>query len=163
MRELFVQLMSDYGRELIFIHILSAILWVGGMIVLRLAVTPSIKSIEDGSIRIARSLEIMKRFFSIVMVVSLLMLVSAIIFIIGLNLKNAGDIYQVVIIKEAIWIIMFGVFLFIYFKRNQAQRYFVSGDIQGAKHNIFLIEKLILANIVFGLVAVYLGVILRGY
>jgi uncharacterized membrane protein len=163
MRELFIEIMSDYAREIVFIHILSAIIWVGGMIAIRLAVKPSLVNIQDDNIRIARVLEIMKRFFSIVTFFIFLLIVTAVVFIIGLDLKNAGSIYKVVIFKEAIWTIMVGIFIMIYASRNKAERLFVSGDIAGAKGKIGFIEKMILVNIILGLISLYFGVILRGY
>jgi len=164
MRVILQELMNDYARELVFVHIVSAVLWVGGMIILRLVVAPSLKNIKDDNIRQARSLEIMKKFFSIILWSSLSLLVTAIIFIIGLDMKNiGGQIYKIAMMKEVLWLVMFGVFVSAYLKRNKAQRFFVSGDTKSVKNCILFTEKLMLVNIILGLGAIYLGVVLRGY
>ena len=35
MRELFQEIMMTNAREVVFVHVLSAVFWVGGMIVMR--------------------------------------------------------------------------------------------------------------------------------
>ena len=164
MRELFQEIMMTNAREVVFVHVLSAVFWVGGMIVMRFIVQPSLKNIQDDNIRIARALDIMKSFFTVVQVAIFLLVLTGVVMIMGLDLKNGSlDFYQLVIYKEAIWSVMLVVFIFLSFKRSRAQRHFVSGDIATAKKNIAQIETAVYVNILLGLAAIYLGVMVRGY
>jgi uncharacterized membrane protein len=151
-------------REIIFIHIFSVILWIGGMIILKFAVSPVLKNISDDAIKITKILEIMKRFFYIAFIASILLIVTAVILIIGLDLKTiGGNIYQIVMIKEIIWTVMFVILLFIILRRNRAKKYLKSNNIKMAIKTTLFIDKLIIVNIVLGLVSVYFGIILRGF
>jgi uncharacterized membrane protein len=151
-------------REIIFIHIFSVILWIGGMIILKFAVSPVLKNISDDAIKITKILEIMKRFFYIAFIASMLLIITAVILIIGLDLKTiGGNIYQIVMIKEIIWTVMFVILLFIILRRNRAKKYLKSNNIKMAIKTTLFIDKLIIVNIVLGLVSVYFGIILRGF
>jgi uncharacterized membrane protein len=165
MRQLFEEIFRDYSRAIVFLHVLSAIVWIGGMIALRFVVHPALGHIDDVKVRMARSLEIKKRFFNLVIPFIVLLLLTSLFMIIGLNFR-AGDptINTFVHIKEAIWAIMTIVFVVIYLKRNAAERHFISGDSIQAKESVMLIDNyLIPLNIFLGVIALLFGVILRGY
>ena len=164
MRELFQEIMMTNAREVVFIHVLSAVFWVGGMTVMRFIVQPVLKNIQDEKIRLARALEIMKSFFAVVQVAIFLLVLTGVVMIMGLDLKNGPlDFYRLVIYKEAIWGAMTIIFAFLAFKRSRAQRYFVSGDIEATRKSIAQIETVIYVNLLLGLVAIYIGVMVRGY
>ena len=56
------------------------------------------------------------------------------------------------------------IFIFIFIKRNKAQKAFDVGDFLSAKNHLTLLAKyLIPINIILGLFAVIFGIILRGY
>ncbi|XPV52319.1 MAG: hypothetical protein ACNI3H_07940 [Halarcobacter ebronensis] len=93
----------------------------------------------------------------------IILLATAIIMIIALGFKGT-ELYSTVIAKEAVWIIMTVVFTIIYVKRNQAQKAFDKGEFPLAKQKLEPIASfLIPLNIVLGLIAIYLGVTLRGF
>ncbi len=48
---------------LFFLHVISAVIWVGGMIAIRLAVHYSMQEIDDPKIKLGRTLESLRRFF----------------------------------------------------------------------------------------------------
>ena len=102
---------------IVFLHVISAIIWVGGMIAIRFAVHYSMAKVEDPKIKLGRTLESLKRFFMMVIPSILVLLVTAIIMIISFGFKGT-DLYNVVIVKEAIWVIMAVVFTIIFIKRN---------------------------------------------
>jgi uncharacterized membrane protein len=163
MREFLVSFMANYASEIVFVHVLGAIIWVGGMIVVKLAVRPSILNISDDKIRVARVLEIMDKMFIIAIVWSIMIVLTAVVFIVGLDLKHAGSMYKLVLIKESVWMVMFFVLVYITILRKQAQRLFVSGDIESSKNKINIIENMIFINIILGITSLYLGISLRGY
>ena len=156
-------LFNNFSSLIVFLHVFSAVIWVGGMIVIRFAVHYSMQNIEEPKIKLGRTLESLKRFFSMVIPSIIILLATAIIMIIALGFKGT-ELYSTVIAKEAIWLIMTVVFTLVYIKRNQAQKAFDKGDFPLAKQKLQPIANfLIPLNIVLGLIAIYLGVTLRGF
>ena len=154
---------KSYSSIIVFLHVISAVIWVGGMIAIRFAVHYSIQNIEDPKIKLARILEFLKRFFSMVIPAILTLLITAIIMIIALGFKGT-ELYSIVIAKEIIWTIMTVIFITIYIKRNKAQKAFDSSDFASAKNNLLPIATYFIPiNIVLGLIAIFLGVTLRGF
>lgn len=151
-----------FSTEIIFLHVISAVIWLGGMIVVRYAIHFSMMNIENPRIKLERILENLHRFFQMVIPAICILLLTAIIMIIALGFKGTS-LYSMIISKEIIWFIMTGIFVFIYVKRNKAQKAYELGDMISTKNHLAIIAKyLIPINIVLGLVALYLGVILRG-
>jgi len=157
------ELFNNFSSLIIFLHVISAVLWVGGMIAIRFAVHYSIQNIVEPKIKIERTLENLKRFFNMVIPAILILLITAVIMIIALGFKGT-PLYSFVIVKEAIWTIMTIVFIIIYVKRNKAEKAFIAGDFLTAKNNLVPIAKYYIPlNIILGIIAIYLGVTLRGF
>ena len=158
-----IDLFKNYSSIIVFLHVTSAVIWVGGMIAIRFAVHYSMQNIEDPKIKLGRTLENLKRFFNMVIPAILTLLVTAIIMIIALGFKGT-ELYSIVIVKEIIWTIMTVIFITIYIKRNKAQKAFDSGDFANAKNNLLPIATYFIpANIILGLIAIFLGITLRGF
>ncbi len=158
-----VDFFKDYSSIIVFLHVISAVIWVGGMIAIRFAVHYSIQNIEDPKIKLARTLELLKRFFNMVIPAILTLLITAIIMIIALGFKGT-ELYNVVVIKEIIWSIMTLIFITIYIRRIKAQKAFDNNDFLNAKNNLLPIATYFIpVNIVLGLVAIFLGITLRGF
>ena len=157
------ELFNNFSTLIIFLHVISAIVWIGGMIVIRFAVHYSMQNIEEPKIRLGRTLENLKRFFSMVIPSIITLLITAIILILALDFKDT-ELYKFVIAKEIIWFIMTLIFIIIYIKRDKAQKAFDGGDFLSAKNQLNpLARYLIPINIAFGLVEIYLGIALRGF
>lgn len=153
---------ASFGSLIVFLHVISAIIWVGGMIAIRFAVHYSMAKVEEPKIKLGRTLESLKRFFQMVIPSIFILLITAVIMIIALGFKGSS-LYSIVIVKEAIWVVMAIVFTIIYIKRTKAQRYFDSGDLPSAKAELAPIATwMIPLNITLGVIAVFLGVTLRG-
>ena len=158
-----IDFFDNYSSIIVFLHVISAVIWVGGMIVIRFAVHYSIQNIEDPKIKLARTLELLKRFFNMVIPAILTLLITAIIMIIALGFKGT-ELYNVVVIKEIIWSIMTLIFITIYIRRIKAQKAFDNNDFLNAKNNLLPIATYFIpVNIVLGLVAIFLGITLRGF
>ncbi len=99
------ELFNNFSTLIIFLHVISAIVWIGGMIVIRFAVHYSMQNIEEPKIRLGRTLENLKRFFSMVIPSIITLLITAIILILALDFKDT-ELYKFVIAKEIIWFIM---------------------------------------------------------
>ena len=153
----------NFSTLIIFLHVISAVIWIGGMIVIRFAVHYSMQNIDDAKIKLGKTLENLKRFFSMVIPSIILLLITAIIMILALEFKGT-ELYKFAILKEIIWSIMTLIFVIIYIKRNKAQKAFDLGDFQSAKKHLMPLAKyLIPINIVLGILAIILGITLRGF
>ncbi len=172
-----VEFFGTYAHEIIFLHVLSALIWVGGMIAIRLAVHPNLQLIEDPKVRMERTLAITGNFFNIVIPFIIVLILTAVIMAVGLGFRSAavdvsGNIisqaayatYNLVHVKEGIWMLMTMNFVWMYLKRRKAQKFFDEGNLPKAKESVDLIPKLLLPiNILLGLAALWLGVTLRGF
>ncbi len=153
---------TNFLTQIVFLHVVCAIIWLGGMIVLRYAVHFSMQEIAEPRIKIERSLQNLNNFFKLLIPSILLLLLSALILIYTLSL-NQSTLYSTIILKEVIFTAMAAVFIFVYIKRNQAQKAFEMGEMLKTKNILILISKyLIPLNIFLGFIAVYLGVVLRA-
>jgi uncharacterized membrane protein len=156
-------LFNSYSSLIVFLHVISAVIWVGGMIAIRFAVHYSMQNIEDPKVKLGRTLENLKRFFYIVIPTIITLLITAIIMIVALGFKGTA-LYNIVIVKEIIWTIMLIIFITIYMKRNKAQKAFDNGDFANTKKQLIPIATYFIPiNIVLGLVAIFLGITLRGF
>ena len=154
---------NNFSSIIVFLHVISAVIWVGGMIAIRFAVHYSIQNIEDPKVKLGRTLENLKRFFNIVIPTIITLLITAIIMIVALGFKGTA-LYNIVIAKEIIWTIMLIIFITIYMKRNKAQKAFDSGDFANTKKQLIPIATYFIPiNIVLGLIAIFLGITLRGF
>ena len=148
---------SNYATILVFLHVISAVIWVGGMIAVRVAVHPALQSIEDGKIKLGKTLQIVGRLFNLVIPFILILLFTGIIF------ELAGIKGALTHTKEAIWTVMTLNFIFMYIKRAKAQKFFNSGKLIEAKKYVKILPTVLLPiNIVLGMLAILIGVILRG-
>lgn len=158
-----IDFFKNYSSIIVFLHVISAVVWLGGMIAIRFAVHYSMQNIEDPKIKLARTLELLKRFFNMVIPAILTLLITAIIMAIALEFKGS-ELYSVVVVKEIIWSVMTFIFVTIYIKRNKAQKAFDNNDFLNAKNNLLPIATYFIPiNITLGMIAVFLGVTLRGF
>ena len=156
-RGIMEQMFYNHTTLIIFLHIAAAVIWIGGMIAIRVAVHPTLQSIEDPKLKLGKTLEIIGRLFHLVIPFIALLLITGIIF------ELAGFKTPLVHIKEAIWTIMTLNYIFMYIKRAKAQKLFKSGKLAEAKEQMKLLPTLLLPiNIFLGMVAIFLGVELGG-
>ncbi len=165
MKALLQEIFLNYANWILFFHVIAAMIWVGGMIAIRFAVHPAMQHIEEPTIKLARTLELLKNFFTMVIAMIVILLFTGLVMVFGLNFKE-GDplLYRVTHIKEGIWLLMSVIFAVIYYRRNKAEQLFIGGDLAGAKAYLEPIAAyLIPANIVLGMLGLYFGGILRGF
>jgi len=156
-------LFQNYAHLIVFIHVLGAIIWIGGMIAVRVAVHPVMQGIEDPRIKLGKTLQITGRLFNLVMPFIVLIVVTGLIMAIALH-GHQGPDKAIFIFKEIIWTVMALNYTYMYIKRIRAQRRFNAGDLPGAKALVTNIPNLLLPiNIALGMVAVWLGISLRGF
>ena len=176
MKEFIYEIFADFRTQIIFLHVISAVIWVGGMIAMRFAAHNSFAEIESPLHRLERVAHALKRLFWIVTPFVIVLIITAVIMAVGLGFREAAVdanhnvidadaffIYSLVHVKEAIWVIMASNLALMMFVRNKAEKYLNMGDTLGAKNRLGLIGKyMVPLNILLGISAIYLGVFLRN-
>ncbi len=176
MKDLIYMLFANYKDEIIFLHVISAVVWVGGMIALRYAAHQSIQQLQSPLDKLQRTAYALKRLFIIVAPFIVIILLTAIIMAVGFGFRSAAigpegnvinsyamHIYKIVHVKESIWTIMTLNYLYMVFRRNRAQKLIDNGDLIAAKAALAPIGAyLVPINIALGIIAVYLGVVLQA-
>ena len=171
-------LFANYGHFIIFLHVLSAIIWVGGMIAIRAAAHPvisrggvtdaqmletdKIASILEPKQRLGITLQTTGRLFNIVIFFIIALFVTGLIMAVATG-GHTGVLKTLFLSKEVIWTIMTVNFTYMYMRRAKAWKLFNKGEIKEAKAKMkWMANVLLPLNIVLGLVALWMGVSLRG-
>lgn len=160
---------------IVFMHVISAVIWVGGMVAMRYAAHQSFVHVEEPLIRLERIAHALKRLFSIVWPFVIVLIVTAVLMAVGWDFRNAAvdatgkvideaamHLYNLVHIKEVLWMLMainLGVMMVL---RKKAEKLLNIDDLAGAQSKLGIIgQYLVPINIILGVVAIYLGVVLR--
>jgi len=152
-----IEIYHNYANIVVFLHVFSAVIWVGGMIAIKFTVHPSLQSIDDTKIRLGKTLQIVGRLFNLVIPFILVSLITALIMIIGAGFSGA-----LIHVKEAIWTVMTLNFIYMYIKRFKAQKHFDNDNFAEAKASVALIPNILLPiNMALGIIAIFIGVMLR--
>ncbi len=170
MRDVIYQIMTDYTNEVIFLHVLSAVMWVGGMMAI-LVITKTIhKTVSDES-RLTSRATLIKGYFKFLIPFILLSVFTAFLMALGYK-DNAIDddgfildnksfeIYKYITLKGSIWgAMVMNMFLMIWIISKTE----VDGcKAQKAEDCIWLVNTYLLPiNIIMGTVAIYIGVSIR--
>ena len=169
---------ADYGHIMVFLHVLSAFIWVGGMIAIRLAAHPVIQkggvtdeqalksdvmvAMLEPKQRLGITLQITGRLFNLVLPFIVILFVTGLMMAIATG-GHHGDLKPIFLSKEILWTVMAVNFTYMYLQRAKAWKFFQAGEIATAKAQLTWIPNVLLPlNIVLGLIALWLGVSLRG-
>lgn len=176
MKAMLIELFADYRTQIVFLHVLSAVVWVGGMVAMRFAAHASFLQIESPMQRLERISQALHRLFMIVLPFVVILIITAVIMAVGLGFRAAAvdasgnvideyamHIYNLVHVKEVIWMLMSANLGLMIFRRAKAQKLLDKGDTAGAKKALEMIGKyMVPINIILGIIAIYLGVTLRN-
>ena len=174
MKAFMVEFFWNYTELIVFVHVLSAVVWVGGMIAMRFAAHYSFQELE-GEQRLKRTAQALGNLFKIVAPFIIILIVTAVLMAVGWAFRAAAidasgnvidevafHVYNLVHLKEGIWMVMamnYGYMVWRLFKANKALK---MDNLPVAKAMLGLIGKyLVPLNITLGLIAIYLGVVLR--
>ena len=156
------ELFAEYKTYILFLHVLSAVVWVGGMIAMRYAAHPAFMCLESSTERLSRITYALKRLFIIVFPFTIILVFTAVVMLIGYDLKSTEHA-QMGHIKEAIWVIMFVNYLIMIKRRNKAAKLLRNGDTVGAKFSMSIVAKFMIpVNIILGIIAIFLGTTLSS-
>ena len=163
MRAFAIELFDNYAFFIVFIHVLGAFVWVGGMIAMRLAFHPALQHIEEPKQRLARTLEAVGNLFRLVLPFIVMILLTGLVM--GLAVGAPGtETGTLVHVKEAVWTVMTVNYALMVRRRNEAERLFLSGDLAGAKQKLAPLPHIMLPlNIFLGVLALAVGIALRGF
>lgn len=176
MKEFLVQTFADHRLLIVFLHVMSAVIWVGGMIAIRFAAHQSLAHITDPKLRLERAAHTLKRLFAIVWPFVILLIATAVLMAVGLGFRAAAldasgnvidhyamSLYNIVHIKEAIWMIMAINLGAMMYRRRQAEKALLEENILRAKDMLTPIAQyMVPLNIVLGVIAIFIGVVLRN-
>ena len=176
MKEFLIETFAHHRTLIVFLHVLSAVVWVGGMIAIRFATHQSLALISDPKLRLERAAHTLKRLFTIVTPFVVILIITAVLMAVGLGFRAAAldpmgnvideyamSLYNTVHIKEAIWLIMAINLGAMMWRRKKAEEALKASDIEMAKNMLGLIAKyMVPVNIALGVIAIYIGVFLRG-
>ncbi|MFA5233654.1 MAG: hypothetical protein WC390_04565 [Sulfurimonas sp.] len=147
---------------IVFLHVISAVVWVGGMIAMRYAAHHSFLEIESPQKRLERIAHALKRLFTIVIPFVIILIVTAVFMIKGYGLSQS-DFSRFSHAKEGIWSVMFINLIVMILRRNRGERLLNEGNMVGAKNQIELIGKVMVPlNIILGITAIFLGTYLSS-
>lgn len=175
MKEAMTEIFWANSELIVFLHVISAVIWVGGMVAMRFAAHQSFVHVEEPLIRLERIAHALKRLFTIVLPFVVILIVTAVLMAVGWDFRNAAldangmvidknamKMYNLVHIKEAVWMVMainLGVMMFL---RSKAEKMLAKDNLIEAQKKLGLIGKyLVPLNITLGVIAVYMGVVLR--
>lgn len=154
-------LYEQYPQMILFLHVISAVVWVGGMIAMRFAAHHSFMELREPPVRLQRTAHALKRLFAIVAPFIVISLVTALIMAVGMDLHHGED-RTLTFAKEGIWSVMTLNYLAMVLRRNKVQKLIDSGSLVEAKIKLSPIGTFMVPlNILLGIVAIYLGATLR--
>ncbi|MDT8337760.1 MAG: hypothetical protein RQ763_01035 [Sulfurimonas sp.] len=152
----------EYKTIIVFLHVISAVVWVGGMIAMRYAAHHSFLEIESPQKRLERIAHALKRLFYLVLPFVVTLMVTAVFMIKGYGL-NQSDFSALSHAKEGIWSVMFINLIVMILRRNRGERMLNEGNMVGAKNQIEFIGKFMVPlNIALGVSAIFLGTYLSS-
>lgn len=165
MRDFFIEIFGDFGRIIIFLHILSSCLLIGSMFVMRFVIQPVEEGIVDNKIKFGSCLKMIKRYIIFLLPVMFVIVLTSIFMNLGIGFKSGNPTtYVMVHTKEALWTFIAFNFIYMYFKYLKAKKGFNEENYIEVEENMILMVKyLIPLNLILAIISVYFGVILRGY
>ena len=147
---------------ILFLHVISAVVWVGGMISMRFAAHQSFITIESPEQRLEHIAHALKRLFTIVLPFVIILIITAVFMLIGYDIKHT-EFSPIAHAKEGIWTVMFISLIVMIIRRNKAEKLLKSSDIAGAKKQLEIIGKFMVPlNIILGITAIFLGTYLSS-
>jgi uncharacterized membrane protein len=133
------------------VHVLSAVVWVGGMVFAHLVLRPSLAVLEPPA-RMALMRDVLRRFFLIVWHAMPLMILTGFAIIFGVAGGMAGVRWNVHVML-LLGLIMSGIFVVIFFGPWRAFRAAPGPD------TLASIRRLVGINMILGLLTVLIGVL----
>jgi uncharacterized membrane protein len=134
----------------ITLHILSAVIWVGGMFFAYMCLRPVAAKLLEPPIRLSLWTDIFARFFNWVWVSVILLIITGHWMI--LNLGGIDAVSRYIIIMQVSGYVMITLYLYVFFVPYQALKKHVEGSRwQEAGSNLNRIRRIVAINVLLGL------------
>jgi uncharacterized membrane protein len=170
-RDFVYGVMTDYPSLIIFLHVSSAVIWVGGLVALWRIVTNVSKDLSVEG-RFENGAAIIKKYFLFLSPFIVIIFFTALFMAFAykdnaydpdgfiVDMANV-DVYKFIKLKGSIWGVMtLNMFLILYTTRNIG---FGRLAEKGDKASMWLVNAYLLpANILLGFTQIYIGVFLRN-
>ena len=135
-----------------FLHVLAAIAWLGGISFMLFALRPSATELLALPQRLPLMVQTLRRFFSLVWVTIVVLLLSGLAMLLGVGMKNAPAGWHAML---GIGLLMFALFGHIYFGPFRRLKQAVSAaDWPEGGRRVKQIATLSAVNLVLGVVAI---------
>lgn len=170
MRDFIYEIMTDYTNEVIFLHVVSAVIWVGGMMAILIITKTAHKTVSDER-RLAGRATLIKSYFKFLIPFILLSIFTAIFMALGykdnafsddgfvLDMRSA-EIYKYITMKGSIWGAMVLNMWLMVWVISKAEK--TDCKLQKAADCMWIVNTYLLPmNIIAGLIAIYIGVSIR--
>lgn len=165
MQGTFLEFFGSFAKIIVFLHVISAAILIGGLFILRFVIKPILMTMEDEEDKFKRCLNILDRYSKILLPVMLILISASLVMTIGLGFEYASPItYTLIHVKEALWLFIAFNFGFMYWKFLEAKKAYKKCDYFEVKENIILIVNcLVPLNLILALIAAFVGVTIRGF
>lgn len=164
MQEFLINLFGDFGRVIVFIHVISAAFLLGSMITIRFIIQPILMEIEDESIRYSKYIQILDKYSYYVFGTMIIVLSASLTMIVGLGFEYANPtMFSMIHVKEALWVFIAFNFLYMYSKLINARGLYKKETFEVHENIGLIVNFLIPLNIILAFIASYMGVIIRGF
>lgn len=170
MRDFIYQIMTDYTNLVIFLHVVSAVMWVGGMMAILVITKTAHKTVSDERRLTGRAM-LIKSYFKFLSPFITLSVITAIFMALGykdnaiaedgfiIDFKSM-EIYKYITLKGSIWGAMVMNMLLMLWIISKAEK--ADCKIQKAADCMWLVNTYLLPiNILMGMAAIYIGVAIR--
>lgn len=140
----------------ISLHILAATIWVGGMFFAYLFLRPVAASVLEPPLRLTVWVQVFSKFFNWVWLAIILLIVSG--HYMATQMGGLANVGQHVHIMMLLGYIMMGIFMHVYFAPFKRLKAAVSlQDWPSAGNHLNVIRKMVLLNLVIGLLTICVG------
>ena len=165
MHQFLISIFGDFGRVIVFLHIIGASFLIGSLFMIRFIVKPILVVIDDEFVRYNRCIRILDRYFYYIFAMMILIISASFTMSVGLGFEYANPtLYSLIHVKEALWLFIAFNFIYMYSKLMNAKRLFKTREFFEVHENLGLIvDSLIPLNLILTLIAAYIGVIIRGF
>ena len=170
MRDLIYEIMTDYTNLVIFLHVLSAVIWVGGMMAILVITKTAHKSVSDER-RLSGRATLIKSYFKFLIPFIVTLFITALIMALGYKDNAIGEdgfildyqsmeVYKYITMKGSIWGGMIMNMFLMVWVISKAEK--ADCTLQKASDCMWLVNTYLLPiNIILGTIAIYIGVSIR--
>jgi len=165
MQDFLINLFGDFGRIIVFLHIIAAAFLLGSMFMIRFIIKPALMDIDDEAVRYSRCLRVLERYFNYLAAAMILIISVSITMSVGLGFEYANPTtFSLIHVKEALWVFIAFNFLYMYIKFHNSKILYKKREFFEVHENLKLIVNYLMTlNIILTLIAFYIGVIIRRF